>query len=44
MLRERFIGRVAHSSLDQWKQDIASLLAFNVGTSDDSAIWRKAAE
>lgn len=30
-LRERFIGRVPHTSLEQWQQSITALLASNVG-------------
>jgi hypothetical protein len=41
-LRSLFIGRVIHSSLEQWKQDVADLLKFNVTTLDDSARWAKA--
>jgi len=41
-LRRLFIGRVIHSSLEQWKQDVAELLKFNVTTLDDSARWAKA--
>jgi hypothetical protein len=29
--------------LEQWKQDVAELLKFNVTTLDDSARWAKAA-
>jgi hypothetical protein len=41
-LRRLFIGRVIHSSPEQWKQDVAELLKFNVTTLDDSARWAKA--
>ena len=41
-LRRFFIGRVIHSSLGQWKQDVAELLKFNVTTLDDSVRWAKA--
>jgi hypothetical protein len=41
-LSRLFIGRVIHSSLEQWKQDVAELLKFNVTTLDDSARWAKA--
>ena len=41
-LRRLFIGRVIHSSLEQWKQDVAELLKFNVTTLDDSVRWAKA--
>jgi hypothetical protein len=43
ILRRLFIGRVIHSSLEQWKQDVAELLKFNVTTLDDSVRWAKAA-
>jgi hypothetical protein len=38
-LRARFIGRVVHSSEEQWKGDIASLLAFNRNSIDDGEKW-----
>lgn len=41
-LRRLFIGRIIHSSLEQWKQDVAELLKFNVTTLDGSARWAKA--
>jgi hypothetical protein len=44
MLRSLFIGRVIHSSLDQWKSDVASLLEFNNKSKDDSEKWKKGAE
>jgi hypothetical protein len=40
-LRSIFIGRVIHSSPEQWKQDVADLLKFNVTTLDDSVRWAK---
>lgn len=40
-LREAFIGRVVHSSLEQWKNDVLELLKFNMSTSDDKAKWIK---
>jgi hypothetical protein len=43
-LREAFIGRVVHSSLEQWKNDVLELLKFNVSTSDDKAKWVKKEE
>lgn len=43
-LRDLFIGRVIHSSIEQWKADVTELLKFNVGTLDDSEKWRKGAE
>jgi hypothetical protein len=41
MLRSLFIGRVIHSSLEQWKSNIASLLAFNTKILDDTEKWKK---
>jgi len=41
-LRRLFLGRIIHSSLEQWKQDVAELLKFNVTTLDDSVRWAKA--
>ncbi|MDI7274609.1 MAG: hypothetical protein QME94_01385 [Anaerolineae bacterium] len=42
-LRRLFIGRVAHSTAAQWKDDIMDLLRFNVSTQDDQAVWRRKA-
>jgi hypothetical protein len=41
MLRSRFIGRVIHSSPEQWKSNVASLLAFNTKSLDDTGKWKK---
>ena len=41
MLRSLFIGRVIHSSPEQWKSNIASLLAFNTKSLDDTEKWKK---
>ncbi len=38
-LRSLFIGRVIHSSFEQWKRDVSDLLAFNVSTQDDNLKW-----
>ena len=43
-LRELFVGRVIHSSLEQWKQDVMDLLRFNISAPDDTARWTKAGE
>jgi hypothetical protein len=43
-LRNQFIGRVVHSSFDQWKSDVTSLLDFNAKSEDDSAKWKKGVE
>ena len=40
-LRSLFIGRVIHSSPEQWKTDVMDLLRFNVSTQDDSAKWKR---
>jgi len=39
-IRELFIGRVIHRSLDQWKKDTESLLEWNTSIKDDSQKWR----
>jgi hypothetical protein len=44
ILRNQFIGRVIHSSFDQWKKDVNSLLDFNAKNKDDSAKWKKGAK
>jgi len=40
-LRRLFIGRVIHSSPEQWKKDVMDLLRFNVSAQDDNAKWKK---
>lgn len=40
-LRELFIGRVIHSTPEQWKKDVSDLLKFNVTSKDDSLKWQK---
>jgi len=40
-LRTLFIGRVIHSSFDQWKSDVTSLLEFNNKSKDDNEKWKK---
>lgn len=40
ILRRLFIGRVIHSSFDQWKADVSDLLSFNM-SADDDAKWEK---
>ena len=40
-LRSLFIGRVIHSSLDQWKGNVANLLTFNNKSLDDNEKWSK---
>jgi hypothetical protein len=41
MLRSLFIGRVIHSSPEHWKSNVASLLAFNTKSLDDTEKWKK---
>jgi hypothetical protein len=41
MLRGIFIGRVIHSSLEQWKNNVVSLLAFNTKSLIDTEKWNK---
>jgi len=41
VLRNLFVGRVIHSSIEQWKADVASLLAFNNKNIDDTEKWSK---
>jgi len=41
MLRSLFIGRVVHSSPEQWKSNVASLLVFNTKSLDDTEKWKK---
>jgi hypothetical protein len=43
-LRSQLIGRIIHSSFDQWKSDVDSLLDFNANSKDDSAKWKKGIE
>jgi hypothetical protein len=40
-LRSMFIGRVSHSSPEQWKKDVGDLLKFNVSETDDNKKWEK---
>lgn len=40
-LRSFFIGRVIHSSPEQWREDVEDLLRFNVSAPDDSVKWKK---
>ena len=44
LLRSLFIGRVIHSSPEQWVSDVTSLLAFNTKKLDDTAKWTKGDE
>lgn len=40
-LRKLFIGRVIHSSPEQWKADVLDLLEFNVKAANDQEKWKK---
>lgn len=40
-LRNHFIGRVIHTSPEQWKKDVMDLLKFNVSIGEDSMKWMK---
>jgi hypothetical protein len=44
ILRNQLIGRVIHSSFDQWQRDVTSLLDFNAKSKDNSVKWKKGAE
>lgn len=39
-LRQLFIGRIMHSSFEQWKSDVSKLLSFNM-TAKEDAKWEK---
>ena len=41
LIRNLFIGRIIHSSPEQWKNDVMDLLKFNVSTQDDTLKWRR---
>ncbi len=40
-LRRLYIGRVMHSTQEQWRADIKDVLSFNVKTQDDTLPWVK---
>ena len=40
-LRQLFIGRVFHSSSEQWEKDVEQLLKFNVTAETDQERWSK---
>lgn len=40
-LRSRFIGRVSHTSPEQWREDADALLRFNVSAKNDEDVWVK---
>ena len=39
-LRARFIGRVSHTSEDNWKAKVGELLSFNAASRNDAARWK----
>jgi hypothetical protein len=41
LLRSLYIGRVMHTTSDQWKSDVMDLLKFNMMTHEESAKWKK---
>jgi hypothetical protein len=41
LLRTMYIGRVIHSSPEQWKSDVIELLRFNLTTQDNAIKWKK---
>jgi hypothetical protein len=41
LLRAMYIGRVIHSSPEQWKSDVIELLRFNLTTQDNAIKWKK---
>jgi hypothetical protein len=43
-LRSQFIGRVIHSSFEQWRGDVASLLNFNSHSTSDLEKWKRGTE
>lgn len=40
-LQQLFIGRVIHRTPEQWKEDVKSLLKFNVVSNDDTIKWKR---
>ncbi|HHX87345.1 MAG TPA: hypothetical protein GX693_04090, partial [Firmicutes bacterium] len=40
-LRARFIGRVSHTTPEQWRRDVDNLLKFNVSSRSDLEQWSK---
>jgi len=41
ILRDNFIGRVAHSSPEKWRSEISSLLKFNAESVNNSEKWER---
>jgi len=40
-LRKLFIGRALHFSFDNWKNDVVSILNFNISEKDEGMRWKK---
>ncbi len=40
-IRKNFVGRVIHRSFEQWKEDVQSLLRFNISSKEDALKWQK---
>jgi hypothetical protein len=40
-LREHFVGRVIHSSVEQWKKDVINLIQFNAAAETNELQWKK---
>jgi hypothetical protein len=40
-LRSLYVGRVVHSSPEQWQNDVDALLKFNISETDDDKKWNK---
>jgi hypothetical protein len=40
LIRSLFIGRIIHSSPEQWKSNVMELLKFNVTAQDDTTKWK----
>ena len=41
LMRKHFVGRVIHSSMEQWKQDVMDLIKFNTTEEADSKVWKR---
>lgn len=41
LMRKHFVGRVIHSSTEQWKQDVIDLIKFNTTEDADNRVWKR---
>jgi hypothetical protein len=41
LLRKHFIGRIIHSSTEQWKKDVMDIIDFNISSVSDEDTWKK---